>query len=56
MTSKVAEVTADQDVFGGVDSHADTIHVAVISDNDGRLGRVSKVPGEDGGEPIRDPE
>ncbi|MEU0007130.1 hypothetical protein ABZ079_23340 [Streptomyces sp. NPDC006314] len=31
------EGTADQDVFGGVDSHADTIHVAVISDNGGHL-------------------
>ncbi|MFJ7631657.1 IS110 family transposase [Streptomyces sp. NPDC097595] len=27
----------DQDVFGGVDSHADTIHVAVIGDNGGHL-------------------
>ncbi|MET9087079.1 transposase, partial [Streptomyces sp. NPDC004237] len=24
-------------MFGGVDSHADTLHVAVISDNGGRL-------------------
>ena len=37
MTSEVVEDTADQDVFGGVDSHADTIHVAVISDNGGHL-------------------
>ncbi|WP_456300721.1 IS110 family transposase [Streptomyces poriticola] len=31
------EDSADQDVFGGVDSHADTIHVAVISDKGGHL-------------------
>ncbi|THA57786.1 IS110 family transposase [Streptomyces sp. A0958] len=37
MTSAVAADTADQNVFGGVDSHADTIHVAVISDNGGHL-------------------
>ncbi|MEU1790273.1 IS110 family transposase [Streptomyces sparsogenes] len=37
MTSEAAEDTADQDVFGGADSHADTIHVAVISDNGGHL-------------------
>ncbi|MFJ3588901.1 transposase [Streptomyces sp. NPDC090231] len=37
MTSRVTEHTADQHVFGGVDSHADTVHVAVISDNGGRL-------------------
>ncbi|MFJ4746623.1 IS110 family RNA-guided transposase [Streptomyces albogriseolus] len=37
MTSEVVEDTAEQDVFGGVDSHADTIHVAVISDNGGHL-------------------
>jgi hypothetical protein len=37
MTSEAAEDTADRDVFGGVDSHADTIHVAVISDNGGHL-------------------
>ncbi|WP_251066141.1 transposase [Streptomyces sp. ISL-36] len=37
MTSEVAEDIADQDVFGGVDSHADTLHVAVISDNGGHL-------------------
>jgi transposase len=37
MTSEVVDDTADQDVFGGVDSHADTIHVAVISDNGGHL-------------------
>ncbi len=37
MTSAVEADTADQEVFGGVDSHADTLHVAVISDNGGRL-------------------
>ncbi|MFE7635594.1 IS110 family transposase [Kitasatospora sp. NPDC057518] len=37
MTSAVRPDTADQEVFGGVDSHADTIHVAVISDNGGHL-------------------
>lgn len=37
MTSELVEDTADQDVFGGVDSHADTLHVAVISDNGGHL-------------------
>jgi hypothetical protein len=37
MTSAAAQDTADQDVFGGVDSHADTIHVAVIGDNGGHL-------------------
>ncbi|MFD7222917.1 IS110 family transposase [Streptomyces sp. NPDC059892] len=37
MTSEAAADTADQDVFGGVDSHADTLHVAVISDNGGHL-------------------
>lgn len=37
MTSAAAQDTADQDVFGGVDSHADTLHVAVISDNGGHL-------------------
>jgi hypothetical protein len=37
MTSQVVEDTADQHVFGGVDSHADTIHVAVIGDNGGHL-------------------
>ncbi|MFE1914598.1 IS110 family transposase, partial [Streptomyces anandii] len=37
MTSEVVEDTTDQDVFGGVDSHADTLHVAVISDNGGHL-------------------
>jgi hypothetical protein len=37
MTSAAAQDTADQDVFGGVDSHADTVHVAVISDNGGHL-------------------
>ncbi|CAM5567947.1 IS110 family transposase [Streptomyces viridifaciens] len=37
MTSAVVEDPAGQDVFGGVDSHADTLHVAVISDNGGHL-------------------
>ncbi|MBJ6613038.1 MULTISPECIES: IS110 family transposase [unclassified Streptomyces] len=37
MTSAVAEDPAGQVVFGGVDSHADTLHVAVISDNGGHL-------------------
>ncbi|WP_240528282.1 IS110 family transposase [Streptomyces amritsarensis] len=37
MTSEVAADTGDRDVFGGVDSHADTVHVAVISDNGGHL-------------------
>lgn len=37
MTSEVAADTMDQEVFGGVDSHTDTIHVAVISDNGGHL-------------------
>ncbi|MEU7554331.1 IS110 family transposase [Streptomyces sp. NPDC044571] len=37
MTSEGGSDTADQAVFGGVDSHADTLHVAVISDNGGRL-------------------
>lgn len=37
MTPAVAEDTSGEDVFGGVDSHADTVHVAVISDNGGHL-------------------
>ncbi|WP_329324820.1 IS110 family transposase [Streptomyces luteogriseus] len=37
MTSEGAADTVDQDVFGGVDSHTDTVHVAVISDNGGHL-------------------
>ncbi|MFJ9588057.1 IS110 family RNA-guided transposase [Streptomyces acidicola] len=37
MTPAVVQDTAGQDVFGGVDSHADTLHVAVISDNGGQL-------------------
>lgn len=37
MASEVAADTVDRDVFGGVDSHADTVHVAVISDNGGHL-------------------
>ncbi|MFI8372472.1 IS110 family transposase [Streptomyces sp. NPDC085466] len=37
MASGVTDGTTDQGVFGGVDSHADTIHVAVISDNGGHL-------------------
>lgn len=40
MTSRVTEHTAGQHVFGGVDSHADTVHVAVISDNGGHLADV----------------
>lgn len=37
MTSAVTDDMADQNVFAGVDSHADTLHVAVISDNGGHL-------------------
>ncbi|MEU8651488.1 transposase [Streptomyces sp. NPDC048737] len=37
MTSAAVQDTADQDVFVGVDSHADTLHIAVISDNGGHL-------------------
>jgi len=37
MASADADDTAGTDVFGGVDSHADTLHVAVISDNGGHL-------------------
>ncbi|WP_433889526.1 IS110 family transposase [Streptomyces sp. CA-111067] len=37
MTSEVAKDTVEQNVFGGVDSHTDTIHVAVISENGGHL-------------------
>ncbi|MFG2869551.1 IS110 family transposase [Streptomyces sp. NPDC048338] len=37
MTSEDGSDTAGQAVFGGVDSHADTLHVTVISDNGGRL-------------------
>ncbi|MFF2476158.1 IS110 family transposase [Streptomyces sp. NPDC058066] len=37
MASQAAADPVDQDVFGGVDSHADTVHVAVISDNGGHL-------------------
>ncbi|WP_326718250.1 IS110 family transposase [Streptomyces sp. NBC_00243] len=37
MTAVVVEGTVDQNVFGGVDSHAGTVHVAVISDNGGHL-------------------
>ncbi|MGA5372595.1 IS110 family transposase [Streptomyces griseoincarnatus] len=37
MTATVAADTVGPDVFGGVDSHADTLHVAVISDNGGHL-------------------
>lgn len=37
MASQAAADLVDQDVFGGVDSHADTVHVAVISDNGGHL-------------------
>lgn len=37
MTAEVAAGTVGQDVVGGVDSHADTLHVAVIADNGGQL-------------------
>ncbi|MGW2119303.1 IS110 family transposase [Streptomyces zhihengii] len=37
MTSEVAGQTAGEGVFGGVDSHAETIHVAVIGGNGGHL-------------------
>ncbi|MFD5231415.1 IS110 family transposase [Streptomyces qaidamensis] len=37
MTAAVTADTVGPDVFGGVDSHADTLHVAVISDNGGHL-------------------
>ncbi len=37
MASEAAQDIGDQDVFGGVDSHADTVHVAVIGDNGGHL-------------------
>ncbi|MFJ4185490.1 IS110 family transposase [Kitasatospora sp. NPDC089509] len=37
MTSAATEDTAGRDVFAGVDSHADTIHVAAVSDNGGHL-------------------
>jgi transposase len=37
MTAAVTTDTVGADVFGGVDSHADTLHVAVISDNGGHL-------------------
>ncbi|MFD9722194.1 IS110 family transposase [Streptomyces sp. NPDC059076] len=37
MTSAVTDGTTDQVVFGGVDSHADTVHVAVISDTGAHL-------------------
>ncbi|MFG2236833.1 IS110 family transposase [Streptomyces sp. NPDC048723] len=37
MTAADTAGTADQGVFGGVDSHADTIHVAVVTDNGGHL-------------------
>lgn len=37
MTSAVMDDTAGQGVVGGVDSHTDTLHVAVISDNGGHL-------------------
>ncbi|KUN90247.1 IS110 family transposase [Streptomyces caeruleatus] len=37
MTAAVEEDTVGQRVFGGVDSHADTLHIAVISDNGGHL-------------------
>ncbi|MFI9563341.1 IS110 family RNA-guided transposase [Streptomyces rishiriensis] len=37
MASEVAADLMDRDVFAGVDSAADTVHVAVISDNGGHL-------------------
>ncbi|WP_262505088.1 transposase [Streptomyces sp. TRM68367] len=37
MAAVTAQDTADEIVCGGVDSHADTVHVAVISDNGGHL-------------------
>jgi transposase len=37
MASAVVDNTAEQEVAGGVDSHTDTLHVAVISDNGGHL-------------------
>ncbi|MFF4393997.1 MULTISPECIES: IS110 family transposase [unclassified Streptomyces] len=37
MTAADTAGTSGQWVFGGVDSHADTIHVAVITDNGGHL-------------------
>ncbi|MFE7392578.1 hypothetical protein [Streptomyces sp. NPDC057582] len=37
MTGTQATDTTDQAVVGGVDSHADTIHVAVVSDRGGHL-------------------
>jgi hypothetical protein len=37
MASTVVDNTAEQEVAGGVDSHTDTLHVAVISDNGGHL-------------------
>ncbi|MFD5882984.1 IS110 family transposase, partial [Streptomyces yangpuensis] len=37
MTAAGTAGTTGQWVFGGVDSHADTIHVAVVTDNGGHL-------------------
>ncbi|MEC4576624.1 IS110 family transposase [Streptomyces sp. CMAA1738] len=37
MTAAGTVGTGDRWVFGGVDSHADTIHVAVVTDNGGHL-------------------
>lgn len=37
MAAVTAQDTVDEHVCGGVDSHADTVHVAVISDNGGHL-------------------
>ncbi|SCF66993.1 hypothetical protein [Streptomyces sp. Ncost-T10-10d] len=37
MKPAASDDMASQDVFGGVDSHADTLHVAVIGDNGGHL-------------------
>jgi len=33
----LSDQTPEQTVFGGVDSHTDTIHVAVITDSGGHL-------------------
>ncbi|MGW7327756.1 hypothetical protein ACWGIU_03895 [Streptomyces sp. NPDC054840] len=37
MTAAGIAGRVSQWVFGGVDSHADTIHVAVVTDNGGHL-------------------
>jgi transposase len=46
MTSGVAKQTADQGVFGGVDSHAGTIHVAVLTALKSLACRVKEVTAE----------